>query len=434
MTRLQLASLAFALAVLTPPLTAQQPPDLEVQLRSATGSSRFQIGEVIPLEAVFSSPAPRRYLEPCELFSQRKFGNALCRFSNPWDFSITPDKGWVDLSKEPRVHALTTGGPAVEVPGRDLTAQPAAFAYELTNRFRFDTPGEYRVRLSTEVALDDESTPRRQPLAAIDADLKPHKFPIVREIVLQIVAPDPNWQKEVIRKGYEAIAGPSPRPTDPPSPELVQHGRDARGLCILGTPEAARVLAGLLARGHREVQECIERSPSAAAAIAEMERLLVDPDVGVNREFFAELVDLQFREDTRTRGEGNNSMPRLRPREWDRLAAALGQKHEDAVAECLFTLLWNSLGSENWPVPGPVIAGVVANWDRVPVQRQEWILRSGWGRVRSPLMLPLVRRLAKAGNQQALLRWQELDPAAAGTSAEQEAPLPGPGPGAAPSH
>ena len=109
-------------------------------------------------------------------------------------------------------------------------------------------------------------------------------------IALEIVAPDPKWQNEVIRKGYEEIAGPSPRPTDPPSPELVQHGEDARGLCILGTPEAARVLAGLLARGHREVQECMERSPSAAAAIEEMERLLVDPDVGLSREFFSDLV------------------------------------------------------------------------------------------------------------------------------------------------
>ena len=276
--------------------------------------------------------------------------------------------------------------------------------------------------------------PRRdgEPLAAIDPELKPHTVAIVREIVLQIVAPDPNWQMEVIRKGYEAYTRPSPRPTDPPSPELVQRWRDARGLCVLGTPEAARVLAGLLARGHLDIRECLEHSASAAAVIEEMQRLLIDPDVGVNQEFFSELVGLQLWEDSRTHGEGSDSAPQLQRREWDRLAAALGHKHDNALVETLYTLLWNSLGSENWPVAEPVITGVVANWDRLSLPRQQWILRSGWGRVRSPLMLPLVRRLAEAGNQQALLRWRELDPGAAAAFTDKEAPLPASTPRSAP--
>jgi hypothetical protein len=432
MARLQLASLTFAIAVLASPLTAQQPTDLQVQLRSSTGSNRFQVGEVIPIETVFSSTTPDRYLEPCELFSPRRFGNALCRFSSPWSFSITPDKGWVELSKETRIAPPVAGGPVGEVSDRDLAPQPAVFPYELTSRFRFDIPGEYRVRFSTEVALDDESTPRRGSLVRIDPEIKPHTVAIVREFVLQIVPADPNWQMEVIRKGYEAYTRPGLRQSAPPSPEQVQRGRDARGLCVLGTPEAARVLAKLLARGHSDIRECLEHSPAAAAAIEEMQRLFIDPDVGVNQEFFSELVGLQLREDNRAHGEGSDSAPRLQRREWDRLAAALGHKHDDALVESLYTLLWNSLGSENWPVAGPAIAGVVANWDRISLPRQQWILKSGWGRVRSPLVLPLVRRLAEAGNQQALLRWWELDPGAAAAFADKEVPLPASAPRSAP--
>jgi hypothetical protein len=73
-----------------------------------------------------------------------------------------------------------------------------------------------------------------------------------------------------------------------------------------------------------------------------------------------------------------------------------------------------------------VIAAVVANFDSFPWHQQEWLLDDAWARVRSPLMLPLVRRLAEAGNEQALLRWMELDPTAATDFARKEVVRPVP--------
>ncbi len=50
--------------VLGQQLPAQGPADLQVQFRSATGSSRFRVGEVIPVEVLVSSTTSNRYFEP----------------------------------------------------------------------------------------------------------------------------------------------------------------------------------------------------------------------------------------------------------------------------------------------------------------------------------------------------------------------------------
>ncbi|HKN71397.1 MAG TPA: hypothetical protein VJX30_10210 [Terriglobales bacterium] len=183
MTRSRLACLILAIALPAAPLPPQEPPDLQVQLRSATGSNRFQVGEVIPLEAVFSSSTPNRYLEPCTLFRESNFGFPQCRFFSRWSFTITPEGGWVDLTKEFPSGPRTGGGPTMKVPNLDLSSQSVIFSYLLTNRFRFDKPGEYRVRLFIDVGLDDETT-KRNPIP--DPAVKPHSVSVMRDIVLQI--------------------------------------------------------------------------------------------------------------------------------------------------------------------------------------------------------------------------------------------------------
>jgi hypothetical protein len=52
--------------------------DVKVELRTETGSNRFQLGEVIPLELLISSSKPGRYLEPCTLFRESCFGFPQC--------------------------------------------------------------------------------------------------------------------------------------------------------------------------------------------------------------------------------------------------------------------------------------------------------------------------------------------------------------------
>jgi hypothetical protein len=166
------------------PMVTDVPSDLRVELRSTSGSNRFKVGEPIELEAIFSSKAAGRYLEPCGLFGKPNikpnFGFPLCRFYTRWSLTIKPDNGWTDIRD-----FETKGGPRFEVPNCDLSSIPASYSYMLTDAYSFNEPGEYRVTLTVTVGLDDKST-QRPPGANPGAN--PHFVTLTPEIVLRIVA------------------------------------------------------------------------------------------------------------------------------------------------------------------------------------------------------------------------------------------------------
>jgi len=179
----------FAAALFGCLLTAQQSPvnepaDLRIELRSTSGSDRFKVGEPIELEAIFSSKAAGRYLEPCSLFGKPNikpnFGFPLCRFRTRWSMAIRPDNGWTYSTRQE-----TWDGPTFEVPNHDLSSNPVSYSYMLTDAYRFVEPGEYHVTFTVTVGLDDEGT-QRPPGANPGAN--PHFVTLTREIVLQIVA------------------------------------------------------------------------------------------------------------------------------------------------------------------------------------------------------------------------------------------------------
>ena len=428
MTRRKVAFLILVFVSFAALLLAEEPADLTMHLRTATGSNRFQIGEVIPIEVALSSIAPKHYLEPCELFSYRSFGFPQCRFFSKWSFTVTPVDGSTDFLKD-YTGPMMSSGPMYEVPNNDLTSQSVKFPYVLTSRFRFGKPGEYHVRLSIEVGLDDEST---QPRANSDQMSHPHSGTVTQEIVLQIVPAEAAWLAEVIRKGSEAYSAPSPRVTDPPTPELLQYQMATEQLCTLDTPDATRAFAKLLAQGA-DVQKCLRRSSSQSLAIEEMRRLLVDPDTAICSEFFSTLTRLLGGHAATESGLFMLSQENI-DTERDRLIAALPQKRGEAQIASLGTVLSNPVRSKpspgrssyDLPFPHPVIAAVVANYDRLPGQTQRLVIENFWDRVRSPLMLPLVRRKAEAGDGQALLRWLELDPKAAEAFEREEVVRPVP--------
>jgi hypothetical protein len=423
---LGVAWLAVATAKL---LTAQSPADLKVEIRSASGSNSFQVGEDIHLDVLFSSTSPGRYLEPCALFFTSHFGFPQCRFFNQWTFVITPSEGWVDLEKEfPTLGDY--GGPTIEVPSHDLTAEPFKSSFLLTSRYRFDVPGKYTVRFTTKIAMDDAST---AGLAGRAGHPKANAVDVVRDFIIEIVPASAQWQKETIERGYAAFTGVQPQWTNPPTEEYKQYIEARRALCTLGTDEAVRTLIKLLIAGHDDVASCLESVPKPDAAIAELNRLLNEPDIPVSSKYFDVLTRLMSR-DAAQKAQLPVVSRNVVDLERQSLIAAIENKQGKAKIVSLATLLHHPPQSKAAPMvfsyqlpsEDAVIALAVANWDRLPEQSQTWLLGAGWAGIDSPRMLPVVRQAAETGDEDGLLRWYELDLEGARKFARAEAVLSAP--------
>ncbi|ABF40169.1 hypothetical protein Acid345_1166 [Candidatus Koribacter versatilis Ellin345] len=406
--------IVLAAALHAQTLASQGSADLNVQLRSATGSNRFQVGEVIPLEMLFSSTSKGRYLAPCLPFRESNFGFPMCRFTNVWSFAVTPMDGAVDLTKI-GFGVRTGGGSTFEVPNPDLTTEPAKYNYTLNKRYRFDRPGSYTVRFTMTVGLDD---PVNQATGGLRELNSPQRgVTVSRDMELQIVAADPEWQKRVESEGADAHAKPIPLVTDPPTAERLSYESKTEALCVLGTPEAARILARAFLHGVFEAQRCLEVTPSGKAAAEELKRQLIASDTRVNSvelNFVAQYLNQQYGDPNKQNGWIDSTNEVL-----DSLIAALPQKEETARLASLLTVVQNPPraqdggGTRPLPLPASVIALVAENFDLIPYERQQWLMRGGWPQVRSPLMLPVVRKKAEAPDELALVRWLELDPSAA---------------------
>ncbi|MGF7179204.1 hypothetical protein [Tunturiibacter psychrotolerans] len=412
---LMIASAVWCSTLFAQNPSVQEPTDLKVELRSSTGTNRFQLGEVIPVQVLISSSTPDRYLEPCTMFWESCFGYPRCRFQAHWSFDISPGTGWTDIGW----HGCSSmSGPTFEVKSSDLTMEPKQYPYTLTKRFRFNTPGRYTVRLSLTVGLDDETNQLRTPETTA---AKHDSVSKTAEMVLEIVPASDAWEHTVLQQGLAAWTATPPRYTNPPSPEYLKYQQEKDAFCNLGTSEAAIAFVNLLSKGI-DTRDCLEINANKEAAETEMRRLLVDPNVAVRAIYFAEYAKLL------SKHEGKPALPpavlpKVVNEVRDTLFSSLPKKAPDAEIVSFETVLRNPM-SGYWVVPGSaydlrelyapnIIAMVAAVYDRLSQETREALLDSEWDHVRSPLMLPVVRREAERGDGHALLRWQELDHAAA---------------------
>ncbi len=166
-----------------------------------------------------------------------------------------------------------------------------------------------------------------------------------------------------------------------------------------------------------------------------MRRLLVDPNVGVRPVFYAAYAKLLSRGEEK-RGEISPVPPKVVNEVQETLFESLPKKTPAAMIQSLETLLRNPRGGY-WVIEGSsydlrdpysseIIAVAAANFDRLSEETQAALLDTDWDHLRSPPMLPVVRRKAEAGDGHALLRWLELDPGAASAFMRQEVLRPAP--------
>ena len=402
-------ALLVSLAILSPCTAfADEASGLSMDFRTTTGSQVFHLGEVIPIQVSFSSTAPDRYLAPCNLFWHQGFGFPLCYFATPWQFTITPAQGWQDISSY--LIPFTSGGPSFDVPTQNLTREPSIHRETLTDLFRFSQPGEYTVRLTVEIALDDHKPHKPTLEPKMDDGSKPKTVTVSRELLIHIVPVDVDWEQEVIRKGVDAFST-----RFRPDVESKYYD-DEKAFCYLGTPNAAIAFARLAVEDHA-AYGCLVRSPSVQAAVGEMQRLLVDPETPVSQQFFELLVGLLGRAQS-PHHSAMTIVQKIVDEERELLFQVLPRKQGAAHLVSLMTVLSNP--PSVLPVPAgmrpfqePVIASLVDSWKDFPDDFKARLLDQLWLAVQSPRLLPIVRSRAKTGDQIALRRWMELDPAGA---------------------
>jgi hypothetical protein len=240
--------------------------DVTLTVSAADGKSSFRMGELIPLKLAFNSAIHGKY--QVDLATYDRSGRMMAE-----SFLVRPESGWVDPLKV----WFASGGVMGGLRGMGvLSGEPVFVALDMNEWVRFDRPGKYMVRVRSARVSAMGGIPGVQSSELVS-----------NEIELTIVPADKAWQQETLKKAVAVLDKPGDPKANPAAPE--ERKLAARTLRFLGTVEAAREMArrcdgedsnaefgyilGLAGSAHSDV------------AIAEMKRLLSDPDHGVSASF-----------------------------------------------------------------------------------------------------------------------------------------------------
>jgi hypothetical protein len=395
------------------------------QLRLSTNSSVYRQGELIPLDLAFTAETPNRYRLDLSVYDRN--GR-----SGTDKFVIDPSEG----SEDP-LEAYFKSLIALLGSHRDfqfLSGSPKLIHLDLNEWIRFDKPGSYRVSVVSrrigDVAAGNEN------FGGITKEIASNS------IELQIIEPDPEWQRSLLHNALVELSRSAPARWLKPS--------DARDLALrqlryLGSADAALEMARHL-RGEETTDDWqymfgLVGSPNRMAGLDEMRKLLVDPDFPVSEAFLNTISVLPL--------DPNDSPESLRKQWGENQKAArytlldvLPNKKGTALAMSLFTA---SDGIEPGAPPelrSKLLGEFVAHFAELSASQQlRWLdgqypqsifqpvghVPSHWPLVRDPRLVPALRTIATQytdfpqPNQIdahealevsaiALIRWYELDP------------------------
>jgi hypothetical protein len=244
-------------------LWAQQPPQAEAQVKlelRCPAPCAFRQGESIWLDLDYTASSPGYSV--LTNYTDRDFGRD--------EFLAMPPEGASD-PVAPYLRIVQPGGGSFGFRRVALLDRPVTVHMNLNQWIRFDRPGEYHIRAISH-RVTDSSRPR--------FDVGPKS----NEVAIKMVAADPQWQREQLTRILRTLDAA------PVRYRIDQIPNALRELCDLGTEDAAIEIArriGAVGRdfGFRLYEMALIRSPFRAAAIREMERLLVDPDTPISSLF-----------------------------------------------------------------------------------------------------------------------------------------------------
>jgi len=387
----------------TPTPKPTPPVDSRVHLRVKFPASQreFHIGEVIPIQLFFSSDA-RKTFQVDEATYDRS-GRM-----NHEHFQIIPATGWRDPIP-PEAFSFIGGG----LTNADyLTGKPWEIQLNLNEWVRFDEPGEYRLTVFSN-RLSVYNGASEYGSSGVTAKSNAIKF--------KIIPADSEWQKRTLDRAIGTLKKAKPH--------SEQEDAAWTTLRYLGTPGAAVELAKQLGtqRAHTFGSDIIYgliASPARDAARDAVEKEIANPDRAIDGTFLFTLQWLYLGANP-TQEEQNAA----RAKAVQQLIAALPTKRGAALGPSL-TLAFDEVSANESTSPELVAKlrdQIVGTLDQLHLDEQMSLLGDNWEKIRSPALVPSLKKLAtakadelkkreedfwSAGNVSALAlqRWYELAP------------------------
>lgn len=310
-----------------------------VELRTTSGRTDFRIGEVIPVELIFTAEVQNTYrLDPVKELPEK--------YPLQDTFRVEPEEGWEDPLGDYRnaVFKAETSG-HVGIDGSVLSSsiplspKPFRLSVVLNDYVRFSRPGVYRVYVQDS---------RVRPIVNANNGLE-HVSLTSNRLELKILAADALWQKDRLREAISSLA------------ELRQavdsHARSYRSnladscvtLRTLGTKEAGAAMVQAL-RDERLFSTCSFQGglwgvPDRRFILAQMRLLLKDPEVPISLTYYDTLATVSV-----LAGGTADQLFAPSPRNLDRklegqILASLSSKTRPAKTITIETLVGISFGN-----------------------------------------------------------------------------------------
>jgi hypothetical protein len=405
--------LILPILFLTAPLFAQQENGAELTIHFVGESSRFRVGEVIPIELSFTASTPDSF----EMTTRNYDRSGRLNIEK---FNVSPP-GRDPLKKYYSEGSFMMGGAGIT---QTLSADPQEMREDLNEWVALDEPGHYSLyvtsgRVSRRDAAKNEPIELRSNFLEFD-----------------IVDADPGWQQRTLKTALATL--------NMESSTREEKNSASQALRFLDSPDSVRELVGLLG-SHAEGPHWNEVAGLAGSrnqnlVVSELERQMSAPDIGIGRDYVYILAKLKFQLDheplppypqkdkeqqkiwSERRQANDKKLNELQDTLYDRAASLVSSKNGIARADTVQTVLLrpsrdSSAAKPLGALPPEEIASAFLNLS----QEQQWdLLSSFWERLKISAMVGPLKKVVEQPEMKqqrlrdvALRRFYDLDPSVA---------------------
>lgn len=371
--------------------TSSSNTSLTLQLRLGNDRTRFHVGELIPVKLTFTSSEHKKY--------------AVMGFEcgDNDKYHVEPP---LFLDRDTGMGGWACNGGIIHI---DPGEKPFAVEHVLNSRFRMNTPGNYRISVT--------STRLGPPVTS-------------NTVEVEITPADPAWQESELHRALEL--------TGLRTEQSLKEGCAA--LRYLETNAAAIAIAEKYAdlapcASFTDLDTALISAPNRADVLKELHEGIVESVQPVSSAYLRTIAIISLYQEhpdwypqQRPATGSNNALfkgqaesnglwlhrealPNREIYYAKELADALPEKTPEARAKSLETLLYlgRTLGYIEIPpeIKKTADEEIAANFRNLPASDQNYVLRQLWPDIKSPAMIPVLKEVVNAGFVPASNNWPQ---------------------------